>query len=153
VNPLLLDSQLCFSLYAASRAMTAAYGPLLEPLGLTYPQYLVMLVLWETEGISVRELGDRLQLDSGTLTPLIQKLERRELVTKTRDARDARSVRLTLTTEGRALKKQARRVPAALLCQFGIDLPAVARLREELTALTTKLREANAASTPKEETP
>ncbi len=153
MNPLLLDSQLCFSLYAASRAMTAAYGPLLEPLGLTYPQYLVMLVLWESDGVSVKDVGDRLQLDSGTLTPLLKKLEALGLVTKARDDQDARVVRVALTSKGRALRRKAQAVPRGLLCQVGLDLPAVARLREELTALTHTLRAANAASPPKEKTP
>lgn len=150
MNPLALDSQLCFSLYAASRAMTAAYGPLLAPLGLTYPQYLVLLVLWEAEGVSVKDIGDRLQLDSGTLTPLLKKLEAEGLVKRTRDEEDARVVRVTLTRAGKTLERKAQRVPRELVCQLGIDLPAVARLREELTALTQTLREANAASHSKE---
>lgn len=146
MNPLLLDTQLCFSLYAASRAMTAAYGPLLEPLGLTYPQYLVMLVLWESDAVSVKEIGDRLQLDSGTLTPLIKKLEAQGLVAKARDDVDARVVRIALTRAGRDLKRKAHAVPRGLVCQMGLDLPAIARLREELLALTRTLREANAES-------
>jgi DNA-binding MarR family transcriptional regulator len=148
VNPLRLDQQLCFSLYAASRAMTAAYGPHLAPLGLTYPQYLVMLVLWEADGASVKEIGDRLQLDSGTLTPLLKKLEADELVKRTRDEKDARVVRITLTRSGKALEKKAQGIPRALACTFEMDLPAIAKLREELTALTRTLREANATSTP-----
>ena len=151
VNPLRLDQQLCFSLYAASRAMTAAYAPLLAPLGLTYPQYLVMLVLWEADGASVKEIGDRLQLDSGTLTPLLKKLEADELVKRTRDEQDARVVRITLTRAGKGLEKKAHGIPRALGCTFGIELPAIARLREELTALTRTLREANAASQQKED--
>ena len=143
VNPLLLDNQLCFSLYAASRAMTAAYAPLLEPLGLTYPQYLALLVLWEGDGISVKQLGERLQLDSGTLTPVLGKLEARGLVTKARDDVDARVVRVSLTASGRALKRQAKKVPEQLVCQFGINFPAIARLRDELNGLTQRLRAAN----------
>ena len=150
VNPLRLDSQLCFSLYAASRAMTAAYTPLLAPLGVTYPQYLVMMVLWESEGASVKDIGNRLELDSGTLTPVLKKLETLKLVTRTRDEQDARVVRITLTRAGRALERKAQGVPHRLFCQFGIDLPAVARLREELTALTHTLRVANAAVAQKE---
>ncbi len=153
VNPLRLDSQLCFSLYAASRAMTAAYSSLLDPLGLTYPQYLVVMVLWESDGSSVKEIGDRLQLDSGTLTPLIKKLEAQGVVTRARDARDARVVRVTLTRTGRALERKAQGIPHALVCKFGMDLPAVARLRKELTALTQTLREANAEGSSKEQTP
>jgi MarR family transcriptional regulator, organic hydroperoxide resistance regulator len=144
VNPLLLDQQLCFSLYAASRAMTAAYAPLLAPLGLTYPQYLVMLVLWEGDGVSVNDLGRRLQLDSGTLTPLLKKLEAAALVERARDDVDGRVVRVTLTRTGHALEKKARSIPRALACQFGVSLPAIVRLREELSALTRSLRAANA---------
>lgn len=153
MNPLLLDSQLCFSLYAASRAMTAAYGPMLKELGVTYPQYLVMLVLWETDDVSVKHLGERLHLDSGTLTPVLFKLEQRGLVTKARDDADARVVRVSLTAPGRALRKKALAIPEKLLCQFGISLPAVARLHKELTALTQHLREANAEEPNEEDTP
>ena len=153
MNALLLDQQLCFSLYAASRAMTAAYGPLLAPLGLTYPQYLVMLVLWETDDLAVKDLGARLQLDSGTLTPLLKKLEAQGLLHRGRDEHDARVVRLTLTAAGRNLKRKAPAIPRELVCQLGLTLPAVARLREELTALTRTLRAANAASPTKEHTP
>lgn len=150
MNPLRLDSQLCFSLYAASRAMTAAYGPLLAPLGLTYPQYLVMLLLWEEDGVSVKDLGARLQLDSGTLTPLLKKLEGQGLVSRTRDDVDARVVRITLTRAGAALQRKARQIPEKLVCQLGLTLPAVARLRQELTGLTHTLRAATAASPLKE---
>lgn len=153
MKTLLLENQLCFSLYAASRAMTAAYAPLLAPLGLTYPQYLAMMVLWETEDLSVKALGERLQLDSGTLTPLLKKLENQGLVTRTRDEADARVVRLTLTAPGRALKNKARPIPPELVCQMGLDLQGIARLRKELTALTQTLRAATAASSPKEHTP
>ncbi len=151
MNALLLDSQLCFSLYAASRAMTGAYGPLLEPLGLTYPQYLVMLVLWETDRASVKAIGARLHLDSGTLTPLLKKLEALGLLKRARDEEDGRVVRASLTRAGRALQRKAQGVPRAFGCQLGIDLPAVAQLREKLTALTQTLRAANAASHSKED--
>lgn len=153
MNPLLLDAQLCFSLYAASRAMTAAYAPLLEPLGLTYPQYLVMLVLWEADGLSVKDVGARLQLDSGTLTPLLKKLEAQGLLTRARDDQDARVLRVTLTRAGRALERKAQPIPRALVCQAGITFPAVARLREELSAITRTLREANAEAASKEDSP
>lgn len=153
MNPLHLDAQLCFSLYAASRAMTAAYAPLLEPLGLTYPQYLVMLVLWETDGVAVKHLGDRLHLDSGTLTPVLKKLEAQRLVTKARDDVDARVVRISLTPAGRGLKRRAQHIPKSLACQTGLDLSAIARLREELVALTRIVREANAADLTKGSTP
>ena len=154
MNPLLkLDSQLCFSLYAATRAMTAAYGPLLAPLGVTYPQYLVLLVLWEAEQLSVKDIGERLQLDSGTLTPLLKKLEVQGVVTRTRDDRDGRVVRVSLTSRGRALERKATHIPRGLICQMGLDLPGIARLRKELNALTQTLRVANAGASPKEKTP
>ncbi|MFT3839979.1 MAG: MarR family transcriptional regulator [Myxococcaceae bacterium] len=141
-----LDKMLCFSLYAASRAMTAAYGPVLEPLGLTYPQYLVMLLLWERDGQSVTELGDQLQLDSGTLTPLLKKLEAAGVLVKARDEADARVVRVRLTAQGKALRKKAASVPHSILCLSGLKITELARLREELKSLTTTLREANASS-------
>jgi DNA-binding MarR family transcriptional regulator len=130
---LLLENQFCFALYTASRAVVRAYGPLLAPLGLTYPQYLVMLLLWEGDGLSVSALGDRLALDSGTLTPLIKRLEVQQLLKKTRDADDERVVRVTLTAKGRSLEKKAAGVPAALFCAVGgsaIDKAGVARLQQ-----------------------
>ncbi|MFZ5442167.1 MAG: MarR family winged helix-turn-helix transcriptional regulator [Myxococcota bacterium] len=130
--------------------MTAAYAPLLEPLGLTYPQYLVMLVLWESDGVSVKDIGDRLQLDSGTLTPLLKKLEKQALVTKARDDRDARVVRVSLTAAGRRLRNKALDVPRQLFCQAGVALSEIARLREELKSLTTTLRAATAGQHPQD---
>jgi DNA-binding MarR family transcriptional regulator len=139
-DALRLDNQLCFALYAASRAMIRAYQPLLEPLELTYPQYLVMLVLWEQDGPSVRELGDRLQLDSGTLTPLLKRLEARGLVRRQRDTTDERVVHVTLTDAGRALRRRAQRVPEKLLCALEpLPLKDVASLRERLRQLTAAL--------------
>ncbi|MFN7142519.1 MAG: MarR family winged helix-turn-helix transcriptional regulator [Myxococcota bacterium] len=144
-RPLRLDDQLCFALYAASRRVVQAYQPLLAPLGLTYPQYLVMLVLWEEDGASVKRLGERLQLDSGTLTPLLKRMEAAGLVTRARDGADERVVRIRLTTEGRALEGRAADVPAALMCRTDLSLPALAQLRDTLHAL--------AAPTPTEEDP
>ena len=112
---LLLDHQLCFALYSASLAMTKLYKPLLDELGLTYPQYLALLVLWERDGITVSELGERLFLDSGTLTPLLKRLEAADLISRLRDTADERRVLIRLTTTGRALKKQARRIPGCVL--------------------------------------
>ncbi|HEY8023455.1 MAG TPA: MarR family transcriptional regulator [Burkholderiaceae bacterium] len=114
-SALRLDNQLCFALYSASLAMTKLYKPLLEPLGVTYPQYLVMLVLWESDGVMVSEIGERLFLDSGTLTPLLKRLETAGLLTRLRDADDERRVRIKLTAAGRALKKQAAEIPACIL--------------------------------------
>ena len=111
-----LDRQLCFALYSASLAMTKLYKPLLAPLKLTYPQYLVMLVLWEADGITVSQLGERVALDSGTLTPLLKRLEASKLVQRLRDSADERRVLLQLTPAGRALKAKAAAVPEAVAC-------------------------------------
>jgi DNA-binding MarR family transcriptional regulator len=140
VTPILqLDHQLCFALYAASRAIQQAYQPLLAPLGLTYPQYLVMLVLWEGEGIPVKRLGERLRLDSGTLTPLLKRLEAAGLVTRTRDTADERVVRIGLTDAGRALEARAVGVPTALLCGVKLPIDEITRLRDALHHLTRTL--------------
>jgi MarR family transcriptional regulator, organic hydroperoxide resistance regulator len=143
--PLHLDQQLCFALYSASRAVTRAYAPLLAPLGLTYPQYIVLLVLWERDGLPVNQLGRRLALDSGTLTPLLKRLEQQRLVERRRAATDERVVRIHLTPAGRALRTRARRVPTEMACRAGYDLASdrslrdLARLRHELTALSRRL--------------
>ncbi len=126
-----LDQQLCFVLYAASRALTRAYAPLLAPLGLTYPQYLVLLALWEDGEGSVKGLGERLHLDSGTLTPLLKRMERQGWVTRRRDPLDERVLRVSLTEAGRALRAQARSIPAQIGCAAGFaleDPEEVARL-------------------------
>ena len=130
---LALDQQLCFALYASSLAMTKLYKPLLEPLGLTYPQYLVMLVLWEADGSIVSEVGQRLTLDSGTLTPLLKRLESTGLLRRERDADDERRVRIHLTPAGRALRLRAAKVPPQVAC-------ATACSPGELTALTRQLK-------------
>ncbi len=132
VNRLALDAQLCFALYATSMAMTKRYKPLLAPLGLTYPQYLVMLVLWEGDGIAVSQLGERLQLDSGTLTPLLKRLQAAGLLARQRDVGDERRVLLLLTPAGRALRSRAAAVPVAIGKAVGCDL-------DELSRLTTRL--------------
>ena len=141
-----LDDQLCFSLYAASRALTAIYTPLLAPLGLTYPQYLVMLVLWETDGVSVKAIGDRLALDSGTLTPLLKRLETQGLVTRQRSSADERVVEIHLTAEGKRLKQRARSIPEKLVCKMGVPVTDIARLRDELNAITAAARTTDAAA-------
>ena len=128
-----LDQQLCFAVYSASLAMTRLYLPLLEPLGLTYPQYLVMLVLWETDSLTVSQVGDRLMLDSGTLTPLLKRLEAAGLVCRTRDTIDERRVIVTLTKTGRKLKQRAASVPENVMCATACDL-------DELVALTARLK-------------
>jgi MarR family transcriptional regulator, organic hydroperoxide resistance regulator len=136
---LLLDEQLCFALYAASRRMTATYRPLLEALDLTYPQYLVMLVLWERDGIAVRELGDRLQLDSGTLTPLLKRLEQANLLTRERRESDEREVEIKLTKSGRNLRERANDVPRCLAKKLCMSADEFIRLRDELKSLAIRL--------------
>jgi DNA-binding MarR family transcriptional regulator len=136
---LLLDHQLCFALYAASLSMTKLYKPLLEPLGLTYPQYLAMLVLWQGDGLTVSQLGERLALDSGTLTPLLKRLEASGLVHRLRDAADERRVLLQLTPAGRALKARAVRVPQAIAAASGCELSELSELTSRLQALRLRL--------------
>jgi MarR family transcriptional regulator, organic hydroperoxide resistance regulator len=136
-----LDRQLCFALYAASRAMTRAYGPLLADSGLTYPQYITMLALWEApdQPRSVGELGERLHLDSGTLTPLLKRLVSRGYVTRSRDADDERRVLVALTADGLALRDQLADVPRSIASCLGLDRAAGSALHERLTALTASL--------------
>ena len=137
---LALDRQLCFALYAASLARTKTYKPLLEPLGLTYPQYLVMLALWETDGITVSALGERLTLDSGTLTPLLKRLQAQGLVQRLRDTADERRVLLQLTAAGRALNARAVAVPQAVLAATNCGPDEIAPLVRQLTALRQRLQ-------------
>ena len=135
---LLLDDQLCFALYAAQRAVTAAYRPLLEDLGLTYPQYLVLLVLWERGEITVKELAGALRLDYGTVSPLLKRLESAGLVRRERSESDERSVLIACTVRGEELKERAARVPGALLTATELEGAEVARLREELWRLADR---------------
>jgi DNA-binding MarR family transcriptional regulator len=138
---LALDNQLCFALYSAHRALTRAYTVLLEPLGVTYPQYLVLLALWERDHRPVSELGTCLGLDSGTLTPMLKRLADNGLVERKRDDEDARVVRIALTRAGKALEAKARDVPVRLAERAGFDLrkpksvAALRQLREQLRAL------------------
>ena len=139
-----LDNQVCFALYSASLAMTKLYKPLLAPLGLTYPQYLVLLVLWEGEGVTVSALGERLQLDSGTLTPLLKRLEAAGLVLRVRAAADERRVLLQLSAAGRALKRRAAAVPPSAAGASGCSLGEL----RELTARLHRLRGQIQSTTP-----
>jgi DNA-binding MarR family transcriptional regulator len=141
-----LDEQLCFPLYAAANAIGRAYRPLLEPLGLTYPQYLVMLVLWESAPLSVGELGTRLLLDSGTLTPLLKRLESAGLVQRQRDPEDERRVVIDLRAAGRQLKAKARAVPESLACRLLVSPIDALRLRQDLKALLAALEGGDGAS-------
>ncbi|WP_166969724.1 MarR family winged helix-turn-helix transcriptional regulator [Brevibacterium atlanticum] len=159
MNPLDLDRQLCFALYSASRAMTASYKDLLAELGITYPQYLVMLVLWENgaesdhpesksaepditdpEGVTVKRLGERLQLDSGTLSPLLSRLEKLGFITRHRSAEDSRSVFVRPTAAGAAAKERAECVPARIGARTQLDPDALPVLLETLRTLTGNLR-------------
>lgn len=155
-DPLALDQQVCFTLYALNRAVTARYRPLLDALGLTYPQYLVMLVLWEVDlnrqraggedapsgWVRVSDLGQRLRLDSGTLTPLLKRLEERGLLSRRRSADDERVVRIGLTDAGRLLREQARDVPERLLCELGVSAQDAGVFREQLWQLLLRLEQA-----------
>ncbi len=144
-DSLQLDSQLCFKLYAASRAVIRAYKPMLDQLGLTYPQYLAMLVLWEwhqkaPQQPTVKALGERLALDSGTLTPLLKRLEQLQLVQRQRSSRDEREVHLSLTIAGQALRDRVAPLKARLLCDSGVDLDRLHDLREGLDHLLGQIK-------------
>lgn len=134
-----LEDQLCFALYAATRAMTASYRPLLDALGVTYPQYLVLLVLWERRSASIRELGDALAMDYGTLSPIVKRLAAAGLVERRRRAGDERVVDVTLTDSGAALERKARAVPAEVLRGAQLDLAEVRELRGKLVELRRSL--------------
>ncbi len=138
-DPLLLDNQLCYALYAAAHRMTKAYRPLLDRIGLTYPQYLVLLVLWEQDRVTVSEIGRRLRLDSGTLTPVLKRLEGAGLLLRSRRQSDEREVEIALTPEGRALRGEAARVRESVMCQLALSEPEVRALRTDLNNLITSL--------------
>ncbi|GAA3516189.1 MarR family winged helix-turn-helix transcriptional regulator [Actinocatenispora rupis] len=138
-SSLSLDDQVCFALYAASRAVTAAYRPLLAELGLTYPQYLVLLVLWERGEVSVGELGAALRLDYGTLSPLLQRMAAAGLVERERQPADERSVLVRAGERGRALRRRAHRVPPAIGAATGLSPGEARRLRTELIAIADRL--------------
>ncbi|MFN4210144.1 MAG: MarR family winged helix-turn-helix transcriptional regulator [Devosia sp.] len=138
-DPLRLDSMLCFAVYAAGHAFTRFYKPRLDALGITYPQYLVFMVLWEADGITVKALGDRLFLDSGTITPLVKRLEARGLLRRQRDDEDERQVRIFLTPEGRGLRAKALAVPLAVGEALGGEAADGDALRESLHLLRQRL--------------
>ncbi|RZI78213.1 MAG: MarR family transcriptional regulator [Variovorax sp.] len=141
-NLLKLDNQLCFAVYSASLAMTRLYKPLLEKLNLTYPQYLVMLALWERDGQMVSELGAQLSLDSGTLTPLLKRLEANGLVARLRDVADERRVHITLTAAGRKLKARAASVPGCLLAASQCSISELVDLTRQLQTLRDRIKAA-----------
>lgn len=130
-----LESQFCFALYSAAHAVMRSYRPLLEPLGLTYPQYLVMLVMWEEGAQTVGGLAERMQLDSSTLTPLLKRLEALGFIVRRRNPDNERQLIVSLTASGLALQEKAKAIPAAILCASGKDLPGLLQLRDELTGI------------------
>lgn len=134
-DPLALANQLCFALYSASHAFTRVYRRHLDPLGLTYPQYLAMLALWEHEDVTVKDLGERLRLDSGTLTPLLKRMEAAGLVARRRDPADERSVRVRLTPEGAALREEGLKVRQKIGAAIAGAVPDIAALRDEVAKL------------------
>jgi MarR family transcriptional regulator, organic hydroperoxide resistance regulator len=138
-----LEDQACFPVYALSRVLTAHYKPILEGIALTYPQYLAMLVLWEHQQLSVKEIGEKLLLDSGTLTPLLKKLEARKLVSRDRSSEDERVVIVKLTSEGAALKEKARAVPESFKCSLGLSIEEMVALRDSIKIILERTKQIN----------
>ena len=136
-----LDDQLCFALYAASRAVTARYRPMLDEIGLTYPQYLVMMLLWESDHQTVGQLGARLSLDSGTLSPLLKRLTAAGLVTRHRRVEDERSVAIALTDAGRSLRDRAYAISQDMICALRMDVDQFSDLKQTLNVLTQRVSE------------
>ncbi len=134
-----LDNQICFAIYSTAHAFNRVYKPLLDRLGLTYPQYLVMLVLWERDDVPVKDIGERLFLDSGTLTPLLKRLETADLIKRTRSTEDERQVLIALTSQGQALREKARTVPQAILATSACSISELSALKNELVALRDRL--------------
>ena len=138
-NPLALDNQLCFGLYVCSKEIIRLYAPILEPLGLTYTSYITLLSLWERDNVTVKELGARLFLDSGTLTPLLKKMEGQGLVTRTRSTKDERTVFVKLTPAGKNLRKKCLEVPKQMMCHNLMSLDEGAELLQNLHKLMSKM--------------
>jgi len=138
----MLDNQICFAVYSTAHAFNRVYKPLLDKLGLTYPQYLVMLALWERDDVPVKDIGERLFLDSGTLTPLLKRLEAAELVKRTRSTEDERQVLIALTPQGQALKEKARAVPQGILAASACSLGELSAMKKDLVALRNRLNAA-----------
>jgi DNA-binding MarR family transcriptional regulator len=137
-----LDNQVCFAVYSTAHAFNRVYKPLLDRLGLTYPQYLVMLVLWERDDVPVKEIGERLFLDSGTLTPLLKRLEAADLIKRTRSTEDERQVLIALTSKGRSLQEKARTVPQSILAASVCSVSELSALKNDLVALRDRLNAA-----------
>ena len=144
---LALDNQLCFAFYSVSHAFSRAYRQFLDPLGLTYPQYVVLLVLWERDDLTVKEIGDRLFLDSGTLTPLLKRLESAGHIRRTRDKKDERQVRISLTDSARTLREKAEDIPKQVGCVLGLSFDEVQGLTQEIAKLRGKLHDSASLST------
>ncbi|HSY15583.1 MAG TPA: MarR family transcriptional regulator [Jatrophihabitantaceae bacterium] len=144
LDPLALERQVCFALAIASRSVLAVYRPLLEPMGLTHPQYLVMLALWGRSPLSVKDLGAMLQLDSPTLSPLLKRLEAAGFLTRTRSRNDERQLAIELTERGRALRTDAERIPPTIVSRLGIEVSALESLHAALTSLIAAARAAGA---------
>jgi MarR family transcriptional regulator, organic hydroperoxide resistance regulator len=144
LDPLALERQVCFALVVASRSVLSIYRPLLEPLGLTHPQYLVMLALWGEAPLSVREIGALLQLDSPTLSPLLKRLESAGLITRTRSDEDERQVNIGLSARGRVLRDEATKIPAAVVAQLGLSISDLETLHAALTSVIGAARQTGA---------
>jgi MarR family transcriptional regulator, organic hydroperoxide resistance regulator len=142
VDPLLLGNQICFAVYSTAHAFNRFYKPLLDKLGLTYPQYLVMMVLWEQDGVPLKDIGEKLFLDSGTLTPLLKRMEAADLIKRTRSTQDERQVLIALTPHGHALRDKARAVPQAMLASSACSVGELFEMKNELVALRDKLNAA-----------
>jgi DNA-binding MarR family transcriptional regulator len=134
-----LDNQICFAVYSAAHAFNRVYKPLLDRLRLTYPQYLVMLVLWERDNIPLKDIGERLFLDSGTLTPLLKRLEATDLIKRTRSTEDERQVLIELTREGHALREKAKAVPQSILAASACSVGELVAMKNEIVALRDRL--------------
>ena len=145
-SPLALSNQLCFAFYSVSHAFSRAYRQFLDPLGLTYPQYVVLLVLWEQDGLTVKEIGDRLFLDSGTLTPLLKRLESAGHIRRARDKQDERQVRISLTESGRALREKAEDIPKEVGCVLGLPVDELRSLTEQVAKLRGRLHDSASPS-------
>jgi DNA-binding MarR family transcriptional regulator len=144
-DPLALERQVCFALVVASRSVLSVYRPLLEPMGLTHPQYLVMLALWEHSPLSVREIGDLLELDSPTLSPLLKRLAASDLITRERSDDDERRLHVDLTAKGRALRKAAEKIPPAIVAKLGMEMSELTALHAALTKVISAARDATSA--------
>ena len=142
VDPLLLGNQICFAVYSTAHAFNRVYKPLLDRLGLTYPQYLVMLVLWERDDVPLKDIGEKLFLDSGTLTPLLKRLEAQGLIKRTRSTEDERQVLIALTPKGRELREEARAVPQAILSNSACSVGELVAMKNELVSLRDRLNAA-----------